>query len=141
MTVLPSTLAALSTPSFAAAKYVLTMSFGRKPIFNGFPAADEAPDEAAADGAVVAAADAAVVAAADAAADGTADPPELEHAANTTAATLMRAIPRSRVLIFKAVPPLPMTTLAHLRGPSRPVGDVPRGLDRRPTWPGEQRWG
>ena len=98
MTVLPSTLAALSTPSFAAAKYVLTMSFGRKPIFNGFPAADEPPDEAAADAAVVAAADAAVVAAADAAADGAADPPELEHAANTTAATLVRAIPRPRVL-------------------------------------------
>src|SRR6476660_8197023 len=131
MTVLPSTLAALSTPSFAAAKYVLTMSFGRKPIFNAFPTADEAPDEAADE----AAADAAVVAAADAAADGAADPPELEHAANTTAATLMRAIPRPRDLIFKAVPPLPMTTLAHLRGPSRPVGDVPRGLDRRPTWP------
>src|SRR3954451_13575164 len=79
-------------------------------------------------------------AAPDDAADGAADPPEFEHAAKAIAAMLVSAIPRPRVLSFKAVPPLPMTTLAHHAEPSRPVGDGPRGLDRRPTWPGEQRW-
>ncbi len=76
-----------------------------------------------------------------AAADGAVEPPELEHAANATAAMLVRAIPRASFVNFKAVPPLSMTTLAHHAGPSRPAGDDPRGPDRWPTWPGEQRWG